>query len=787
MTEEQSQKTNITRIRKAPPLPQRRKSLTNTHNNLQSNNNVKISLNKLSIESIQLHSPVNDKKVKSAGPFKNAINSIRNSFSEIFSTDKKVEISTPYNTVHITHVGYDNKTGEFTGLPKEWVTLLFQAGISKQDQKEHPQEIINVIDYFSEKKNVNEEIWDKFKNASVETNSIASNSKSNLNSPLTPNSTTLNSPLTPNSTSIKSPLTPNSTNIKSPLTSSSTNINSTPTPNSERFYTPLTSNAENINTPLTPDTAYINSPLTPNTTNINTQSTPNSANINTPKSINSQTSKISITEKISDIKEQSKIQNPNLIKEQSKKSNLTNENNYESNTMLNGNNSSVSSFSIPFEDSDENLNKSTNDINKSININVTSTNLPQPESNSNNDQIEPSDLMNLKLDISCSSLSLSEDIFNDTFKRILEDEDKLEEKNKIVTKDINHTSENTNTTLNNKKTNGSSKSSLEKKSKSKHESHAKREKGEYPQMRQRKQDEGAARVIRKLKEICHETDPSSLFINLKKIGQGASAGVFIGNEISTNNLVAIKQMDLEKQSKKDLILNEIQVMKQSKHKNIVNFIDGYFWKDNLWVIMEYVDGGTLTDMLVNNYMVEEQINIVCREVLEGLVFLHSKNIIHRDIKSDNILLSMNGDIKLTDFGFCAQINEKNSKRTTMVGTPYWMAPEVVTKKLYGPKIDVWSLGIMVIEMVEGEPPYLNENPIRALYLIATNGAPSVRNIEEQSADFKEFLESCLQIEAENRPSSSEALMFPFIQKAGDTKTLIPLIKATKKLTTKNKS
>uniref|UniRef100_A0A672PUC2 non-specific serine/threonine protein kinase n=1 Tax=Sinocyclocheilus grahami TaxID=75366 RepID=A0A672PUC2_SINGR len=249
-------------------------------------------------------------------------------------------------------------------------------------------------------------------------------------------------------------------------------------------------------------------------------------------------------------------------------------------------------------------------------------------------------------------------------------------------------------------------------------------------------------IMDKLRTIVSIGDPKKKYTRYEKIGQGASGTVFTAIDVATGQEVAIKQINLQKQPKKELIINEILVMKELKNPNIVNFLDS-----RLWIL--------------------------------SLEFLHANQVIHRDIKSDNVLLGMDGSVKLTDFGFCAQITPEQSKRSTMVGTPYWMAPEVVTRKAYGPKVDIWSLAIMAIEMVEGEPPYLNENPLRALYLIATNGTPELQSPEKLSPIFRDFLSRCLEMDVEKRGGSKELLQHPFLKLAKPLSSLTPLILAAK--------
>ncbi|KAL2053318.1 hypothetical protein ABVK25_006311 [Lepraria finkii] len=304
-----------------------------------------------------------------------------------------------------------------------------------------------------------------------------------------------------------------------------------------------------------------------------------------------------------------------------------------------------------------------------------------------------------------------------------------------------------------------------------------------------------SQVMEKLKQVVSKDDPQLSYSKQKKIGQGASGSVYVAKiqesaispvakriykSYGSKSQVAIKQMDLRNQPRKELIVNEIIVMKESSHPNIVNFLDSFLQEGNneLWVVMEFMEGGALTDVIDNNpHVTEAQISTICNETCKGLAHLHSQNIIHRDIKSDNVLLDARGNVKITDFGFCAKLTDQKSKRATMVGTPYWMAPEVVKQKEYGSKVDMWSLGIMAIEMIESEPPYLNEEPLKALFLIATNGTPTLKNPDKLSRELKVFLSQCLTVDVKNRATAVEILNGDFLKRGGcSMASLVDLLK-----------
>lgn len=192
------------------------------------------------------------------------------------------------------------------------------------------------------------------------------------------------------------------------------------------------------------------------------------------------------------------------------------------------------------------------------------------------------------------------------------------------------------------------------------------------------------RVTMMLEELCHTDDPQKNFSELKQIGSGVSSVVYTATRKSDNQIVALKVIN---NVKKRFLLNEISLMRKLKHENLINLLDAYWdrQQEELWLVLDYIDGGSLTDVVTETVLHETQIAYVTHEVLKGIHYLHSKGVIHRDIKSDNVLVSYTGQLKLIDLGFSVEIN-KDSTRNTTVGTYYWMAPEVVTKKDYNNKV-----------------------------------------------------------------------------------------------------
>ncbi|TRZ26581.1 hypothetical protein HGM15179_000522 [Zosterops borbonicus] len=254
----------------------------------------------------------------------------------------------------------------------------------------------------------------------------------------------------------------------------------------------------------------------------------------------------------------------------------------------------------------------------------------------------------------------------------------------------------------------------------------------------------------KLRGIVSVGNPVTKYVGLEKIAKGDFGTVYTVTDTAARGEVAIKQVNLQKQPQKEQIINELLVVRDNKDPNIVNYSDSYLVGDKLWIIMEYVDGGPLSSVI-------KEVRLAEGECLRTLNSLHSNLVIHRDVKSENILLGMDGSVKLADFGLCAQMTSEQGKQSLVVGTAHWMAPEYVNKDAYGTKVDIWSLGIVVIEMLQGEPPYSKEIPLKALDLIAERGIPKLKKAEQLSAVFQDFLNCCLQSDEDTRWSAEQLL------------------------------
>lgn len=271
-------------------------------------------------------------------------------------------------------------------------------------------------------------------------------------------------------------------------------------------------------------------------------------------------------------------------------------------------------------------------------------------------------------------------------------------------------------------------------------------------------------------------DPRTFLENFMKIGEGSTGIVCIATG-RDGRQVAVKKMDLRKQQRRELLFNEVVVMRDYHHPNIVEMYNSYLVNDELWVVMEFMEGGALTDIVTNSRMDEVQIATVCKACLKALAFLHANGVIHRDIKSDSILLSHDGKVKLSDFGFCAQVTQDLQKRKSLVGTPYWMAPEVISRLPYGPEVDIWSLGIMVMEMIDGEPPFFNEPPLQAMRRIRDMPPPKLKNTHKVSPRLQGFIDRMLVRDPQQRATAPELMQHPFLREAGPPSCLVPLMRS----------
>ncbi|KAJ5225911.1 hypothetical protein N7468_007136 [Penicillium chermesinum] len=516
--------------------------------------------------------------------------------SSMLGSPRHVKISSPENPVHVTHVGYDNQTGQFTGLPKEWQRLLQENGITKQEQEQHPQTMMDIMTFYEKNtREDNEEVWHKFQGPAQRPPIPKSESPSLSSTPVSP---------APGS------ILPHRSPPKPPV---SDEVSSPP-------------------------------PRVPS---------PDEADKDIREFLSSSALPLVDTGSLF-----AQLDSPGA--ERSKAKDFAT--------------SAVQDFAAP---------STTKDF--AAPPSAATKGFASPSTTDGSAATSSTkDLANTSATKDFAATSTTKDFASNPAKTSTGYQRQQEQimaaaQKALASKQLDRS---------NSQRNGKPLPAIDTSAAT---TGANSSDPTAPAVRPRqpKPQPNTEEVKQRLMAICQPGDPTKIYHQFTKIGQGASGGVFTAYEHATNQCVAIKQMNLDLQPKKDLIINEILVMKDSRHKNIVNFKAGYLRGIELWVVMEYMEGGSLTDVVTFNMMSEGQISAVCKE--------------------------------------------------------------------YGRKVDIWSLGIMAIEMIDGEPPYLTESPLRALYLIATNGTPKIKDEQNLSSTFRDFLKRALTVDAEKRASAEDLL------------------------------
>lgn len=295
--------------------------------------------------------------------------------------------------------------------------------------------------------------------------------------------------------------------------------------------------------------------------------------------------------------------------------------------------------------------------------------------------------------------------------------------------------------------------------------------------------------VKKKKEfsyIIRGVDPYSIWSLVGELGDGSFGKVHKAERKTDGTLAAAKIIDVKDESELDDFMVEIDILSECKHSHVVGMYEAYYHENKLWMMLEFCSGGALDDLIleIERGLTEDQIKVVCRQMFECLHFLHTHKVIHRDLKAGNLLLTSDGNIKLADFGVSAKNKKTVQRRTTFIGTPYWMAPEVIVTETckddpYDYKADIWSAGITLIELAEMQPPYHDMHPMRVLFKIPKSDPPQLQAKNKWSKDFHNFLSLCVVKSADMRTSAGQLLEHPFIANVTDNKPLKELYNEAK--------